>query len=152
MGLIDRFPRRRLLGIGTAGVAITMAAMGVTFGLIDAGGSKGPAWVFLGVMLVYLVLNQGFISATTWAVVAEVFPGHLRGQGTGMATLCMWLTNFLISLGFLPALQAIGGRATFLIFAVINVFAFLFTVFIMPETRGKSLVQIEKEARERVGS
>ncbi|MDR1187869.1 MAG: sugar porter family MFS transporter [Bifidobacteriaceae bacterium] len=150
VGIIDHFPRRRLLGIGTAGVAVTMAAMGIAFGFIQEGGPRGPAWVFLGIMAVYLVLNQGFISATTWAVVAEVFPGHLRGQGMGIATFCLWTSNFLISLGFLPALNAIGGRWTFMAFAIINVFAFLFVLFVVPETRGKSLEAIEREARARV--
>jgi major inositol transporter-like SP family MFS transporter len=149
VGIIDKFPRRRLLGIGTAGVAVTMALMGVVFGFIKPGQTSAAGWVFLAVMLVYLVLNQGFISAPTWAVVAEVFPGHLRGQGMGLATLCLWSSNFLISLAFLPMLSAIGGRLTYLVFAGINVFAFLFVVFVMPETRGKSLETIEREARDR---
>jgi len=150
VGIIDKFPRKRLLAIGTGGVAITMAAMGITYGLIDTsgsgGGTSGAAWLFTGIMLVYLVLNQGFISATTWAVVAEVFPGRFRGQGMGIATLALWLSNFAISLAFLPTLHAIGGRWTFMTFAVINVFAFLFARFVMPETRGKTLEEIEREA------
>jgi major inositol transporter-like SP family MFS transporter len=150
--VIDRFPRRLLLGIGTGGVAVTMAAMGIAFGFIDEGGDLTAGWVFLGLMLLYLVMNQGFLSVTTWAIPPEIFPGFLRGQGAGITNLCLWGSNFVLSLIFLPVLETIGGRATFLCFAGINVLALAFTLFILPETLGKSLVQIEGEARRRHGA
>lgn len=150
-GLMDRAPRRLVLGIGTTGVAITMAAIGWVYGLIDPSNpSVLISWVLIALMALFLIINQGFVGAMTWTILAEIFPGHLRGLGNGLATAIIWVVNFGISLVVLPLLNSIGGRWVFWIFAVINIFAALFVWKVLPETRGKSLDAIENEFRTRV--
>lgn len=74
---------------------------------------------------------------------SELFPSHLRGVLTGIAVCCQWLFNATVAFMFPLALAGLGSY-TFLLFAGINVISLIFVALCLPETRGKSLEQIEK--------
>jgi len=80
-------------------------------------------------------------------MLSEIFPLKLRGLGMGVTVFCLWITNFIIGLFFPILLSAVGLSITFFIFAVCGIAAITFVNKILPETRGKSLEQLESYFR-----
>jgi major inositol transporter-like SP family MFS transporter len=97
-------------------------------------------------MLTFLLFMQGCIATVFWLMLSEIFPLRLRGFAMGIAVIGTWMANFLVTLLFPPLIAAIGG-VTFLIFAAINVGAFVFYLRKIPETRGRSMEAIESHFR-----
>jgi len=98
--------------------------------------------VLLG-MLMFLCFQQGFRSPATWLLLSEIFPTRLRGMFMGSAIFAMWIANFLISLAFPMLLASVGLSGAFLIFALIGIISGIFVIKCIPETRNRSLEQIE---------
>ena len=90
---------------------------------------------------------QGAIAPVTWLMLAEIFPLKIRGLGMGISVFFLWITNFIISFSFPILLAWIGLSTTFFAFAIVNVFAILFVVKFVPETKGVSLEQLERDFR-----
>ena len=150
LGFIDKINRRTALMVGLGGVSVFLGLVGVCYLFIDPNHpSTSMSWLLIGLVMFDLAFAQGMVSPVTWLLIAEVFPAKVRGKGVGYANVAMNAANFIISLLFLPLLNAVGGAVTFFIFALINVGAVFFTKAFIPETRGKSLEQIEQEARAR---
>lgn len=82
-----------------------------------------------------------------WAMLPELFPSKIRGSAQGVATMSNWAANFVVSLAFPVSLASIGEGTIFLLFAAINVLAFIFVRTRVPETKGKSLEEIEADLR-----
>ncbi len=80
----------------------------------------------------------------------EIFPLKARGTGTGVSALSNWGANFVVAQAFLPLVALISRSAVFWILAVICIVAALFIQFLVPETKGRSLEQIEADLRNRV--
>lgn len=80
----------------------------------------------------------------TWLLLSEIFPTRLRGIFMGGAVFAMWIANFLISLMFPLLLASVGLSGAFFIFAVIGIGGAIFVVACVPETRNRSLEQIER--------
>ena len=80
-----------------------------------------------------------------WLLISEIFPLALRGRGTSAATFANWTSNLGVALTFLLLVDGIGPSATFFLYAAMSVAAWLFTKALVPETKGKSLEQIEAE-------
>lgn len=98
--------------------------------------------VLLG-MLMFLSFQQGALSPVTWLLLSEIFPTRLRGIFMGGAVFAMWIANFLISLAFPVLLSTVGLAGAFFIFALIGLFGAFFVIKCVPETRNRSLEQIE---------
>ncbi|MCX8647580.1 sugar porter family MFS transporter [Bifidobacterium sp. B4107] len=151
LGLIDRFDRRAILAAGLAGTIVFLAAIGVCYRFVGAPGSESrtAAWIMIGMMMIYVVFVQGLVAPVTWLLLSEIFPQEVKSRGMGYANVAMNLTNFGLSLVFPTLLARLGGTGAYLLFALINVCALVFAWVMVPETRGKSLAQIEQEARAR---
>ncbi|CCU60475.1 arabinose-proton symporter AraE [Bacillus subtilis] len=137
--LIDKVGRKKLMSIGSAFMAIFMILIGTSFYFE----------LTSGIMMIVLIL--GFVAAfcvsvgpITWIMISEIFPNHLRARAAGIATIFLWGANWAIG-QFVPMMiDSFGLAYTFWIFAVINILCFLFVVTICPETKNKSLEEIEK--------
>jgi major inositol transporter-like SP family MFS transporter len=81
-------------------------------------------------------------------MLAEIFPSRLRGMGMGIAVFFQWMTNFTISLTFPVLLSAIGLSSTFLIFVVLGIAAILFIQKFLPETKDRTLEELEQDFRQ----
>jgi hypothetical protein len=81
-----------------------------------------------------------------WFFVSEIFPSSARGNANSIAVMANWLANFLVSTFFLP-LNALLGQYTFLVFSAFLAFFILFTWKFVPETKNRSLAEIEKDMR-----
>ena len=85
-----------------------------------------------------------------WVMLPEIFPLNVRGTGTGVSALSNWGANFIVAQAFLPLVALIGRTAVFWILVGICIVAALFIYFLVPETKGRSLEQIETDLRKRV--
>lgn len=142
MVLLPRFTRRTLLLTGQIGVTVALALMGVTFTAMPEGGAR--SYLVLVFMMLFLFFMQCFVAVIFWLMLAEIFPLRVRGKLMGMAVFANWIANFLVALVF-PPLQAALHGSTFFVFAAINLATIVFYWRFVPETRGKSLEQLEEE-------
>lgn len=138
MVLIDKLGRKTLIGIGAVGMVVCQAMVARGFALE----------VFTGYyMLICLVGYVAFfalsLGATIWVVIAEVFPNDVRAGGQVFGSMTHWVWSALLT-WFFPLCLSIGGQYIFTFFSVIAALALLFAWW-MPETKGKSLEQIQKE-------
>jgi len=78
-----------------------------------------------------------------WLMCAEIFPTHLRSTGASIATFANWSANLLVSITFLSLISLLGKAFTFWLYALMGIFAIIFCLAFVPETRKKSLEQIE---------
>lgn len=135
---VDKLGRKKLLLIGAAGMAVCLAFVGLAFYLkIDAG-----YWVLAGVLL-YISFFAISLGPLTFVVVAEIFPNQIRGRAMGVAIFFLWLSVYLVSQSFPMLLASIGSAYTFWIYMVTSIIAFMFVWKLVPETKGKSLEQIQ---------
>jgi major inositol transporter-like SP family MFS transporter len=143
--LLGKIGRRPMLIAGLTGTTAALALIGV-FSLVLKGSPALP-FVVLSLTVMFLAFQQGAISPVTWLMLSEIFPLKLRGLGMGVTVFCLWITNFLVGLFFPILLSAVGLSITFFIFAVCGIAAIIYVNKILPETRGKSLEQLESYFR-----
>ncbi|MFZ0476035.1 MAG: sugar porter family MFS transporter [Halobacillus sp.] len=142
---IDKLGRKKLLLIGNVGMTLSLAVLATI--LFTAELTTAIAWmtvVFLGLFIMFFSATWGPV---VWVMLPELFPLKARGAATGFTTLLLSLANLIVSLFFPIMLGALGTAWVFVIFAVIGVFAFLFVMKFVPETKGRSLEDIERDLR-----
>lgn len=139
---VDRLGRRPLLLYGVSAVAVSLVILG--FASSSVFNQTGlAAWINLGALLLYVSAYQVSFGPISWLIVGEVFPLKVRGQAIALASLTNFGSNFLVSL-VLPTVQnAYGPASTYFIFSLIGVAAVVTIYHIVPETKGKTLEEIE---------
>jgi MFS transporter, SP family, arabinose:H+ symporter len=135
--LVDKLGRKVLLLIGTSIMTISLAVIGFAFRTGSAG-----SWVLLFILL-YVAAFAISMGPIVWLVIAEIFPNRVRGVASSIASVALWMADFLVSQNFPVMLNTIGSALTFWIFGILSAFTFFFTLKIVPETKGKSLEEIE---------
>ena len=140
--LLPRFRRRPMLLIGQIGVTCALALMGAMFTVIAPGPTR--AYLVLAFMMLFLFFMQGFVAVIFWLMLAEIFPLRIRGKAMGLAVFANWMANFLVASLFPPLEAALGGNL-FFIFAAINFATIFFYLKFIPETKGRSLEQLEED-------
>jgi len=135
---VDKLGRKKLLLIGSAGMAVCLASVGLAFYSNNTSGY----WVLAGVLL-YISFFAISLGPLTFVVVAEIFPNQIRGRAMGVAIFFLWLSVYVVSQTFPMLLASIGSAYTFWIYMVTSVLAFGFILKLVPETNGKSLEQIQ---------
>jgi MFS transporter, SP family, xylose:H+ symportor len=139
LGVVDRGGRRPLMLLGSAGMAAIYIAMGFCY----SGGVKGLPMLLL--VLAAISCYAMSLAPVTWVVISEIFPNRIRGAAMAVAVSSLWIACFILTYTF-PILNAkLGSAGTFWLYAAICVAGFLFIKFKLPETRGKTLEQIERE-------
>src|SRR3954449_5058325 len=98
-------------------------------------------------MLVVVFFVQTFIGTLVWLLLSEIFPMTIRGFAMGIAVFVLWTVNAAISFAFPPLVSALGATPTFGLFALINVGSILFVKRFAPETRGRTLEELEDDFR-----
>lgn len=141
--MVDKIGRKRPLVYGAIGMTLCMLALGLTF--VSAGlegGSTG--WISITALALFKVFFSLSWGGIVWIMLGEIFPLRVRGAAMGVATFMNWLGNLLVA-QFFPVLQEIGNGFVFLLFAAIGVIAFIFATTVVPETKGRSLEEIESK-------
>jgi SP family arabinose:H+ symporter-like MFS transporter len=136
---VDKLGRKKLLLIGSIGMAVCLALIGLAF---YADMSSGY-WVLIGILM-YISFFAISLGPLTFVVVAEIFPNHIRGRAMSVAIFFLWLSVYVVSQTFPMLLESIGTAWTFWIYMVMSVLAFVFVWNLVPETKEKSLEEIQK--------
>ncbi|MDU1845554.1 MAG: sugar porter family MFS transporter [Niallia nealsonii] len=143
--LLGKVGRRPMLLTGQIGTTISLLLIGI-FSLVLEGQPSLP-YVVLSLTVTFLAFQQGAISPVTWLMLSEIFPQRVRGLGMGVTVFCLWITNFLIGFSFPILMANIGLSTTFFVFVVLGVFAIAFVKKYLPETKGRSLEELEEYFR-----
>ncbi|XAS64718.1 sugar porter family MFS transporter [Micrococcaceae bacterium Sec5.8] len=139
--LLGKVGRRRMLITGQFGTTAALLLIGFFSLVLPEGTARG--FVILSLTVTFLAFQQGAISPVTWLMLSEIFPLNIRGLGMGTSAFVLWTVNFLVGFGFPQLLDAIGLSNTFFVFAVLGVGAIAFAAKYIPETKDKSLEDLE---------
>ncbi|KAI9484742.1 general substrate transporter [Zychaea mexicana] len=139
---IDRLGRRKLMYIGLLGQAVTLALVGACQALVEQGGHDALVPAVIIFMIIYNFVFGATWLSLAWLYPSEVFSTLLRAKGNSLSTGANWIGNFIVA-EITPILFQSVGYWTFLIFSFANVLFLLPVVLYFPETRGKSLEEIE---------
>jgi len=144
MGLVDRVGRKPLMLFGAAALTLIYSVIGFGYHLKAAGG-QAPSAMFLVLVLLAIAAYAMSLAPVTWVIISEIFPNRIRGTAMSISVAFLWLACFILTYTF-PIFNAqFGPAATFWIYAVVCVIGFIFIGLRVPETKGKSLEQIENE-------
>lgn len=138
MVLIDKVGRKKLIGIGAVGMFISLALVARGFYLESFEG-----YYMLICLMGYIAFFAISLGATIWVVISEVFPNSVRAKGQVFGSMTHWVWSALLS-WFFPVFLAIGGTYIFAFFSIIAIGSLVFAIK-LPETKNKSLEQIQKE-------
>lgn len=142
---LDRFGRRPLLLLGTAGMALSLIVLGTGSKFLEHSTSK-PVWAIV-ICIISVCTFVSFFSIglgpITWVYSSEIFPLRLRAQGSGLAISVNRVVSGVLAMSFLTISMKITFGGMFFVLAGIMVVATVFFYFIMPETKGKTLEEIE---------
>ncbi len=142
MTVIDKFGRKTLLLVGCTGLVVFLALTANAFSG-DGHLGKNVLFYLLG-YIAFFAFSQG---AVLWVFISEIFPNSVRSQGGSLGSFTHWIMAAIISWSFPVIVEGSknGGFYSFVFYAVMMVVAFIFIWRIMPETKGRSLEQIQKD-------
>jgi SP family galactose:H+ symporter-like MFS transporter len=139
--LVDRVGRRPLLLIGLTGMIIGLGVLGLAFQLPSLSRSLG--WIAEISLMLYVGAFAIGLGPVFWLLISEIYPLKIRGVAMSVATSANWGANLFVALTFLTLIQTTGRSSTFWIYGLVGIGAWLFTWFYVPETKGRSLEDIE---------
>jgi sugar porter (SP) family MFS transporter len=147
---VDHWGRRPLMLFGTAGMGLSLVAMGAMAQLMtDPGAASG--WM-LGFIVLYIAAFGLSVGPVTWVILAEIFPTAVRGRALGLATFFLWTADYLVTQTF-PLMDAkdswfvrqFNHAFPFYVYAAFCVVLIVVVARFVPETKGRTLEQIEKD-------
>jgi sugar porter (SP) family MFS transporter len=136
---VDKLGRRALMLWGAAGIALFHALLGGAFMF----GVTGPT--VLGLTLGVIALYGMSLAPVTWVLLSEIFPNRIRGLAMSVAVSSLWIACFLVTFSFPIMNQRLGAAGTFWTYALICFVGFVFIWRFVPETKGKTLEEIEAQ-------
>ena len=139
MWLVEKLGRKKLLLISSAGMALSYTIIGILFYSNNLSG-----YILLIFSLIAVASYSAGLAPVTWVVLSEIFPNRIRGQGMAIATLSLWIGTFTLTLTFPALMAAFKGSFTFWLYAFICILGFIFILLTLPETKGKTLEELEK--------
>jgi sugar porter (SP) family MFS transporter len=140
MFFIDKLGRKTLLLIGAVGMFVSLAGAAFHYYFENLFSGVGIV-IFIVGFIAFFAFSQG---AVIWVFLAEIFPNKVRAKGQALGSFTHWIMNALIGLVFPVVLSALGGGTVFMFFAVMMIPFFFFVWKMMPETKGKSLEELER--------
>ena len=143
--LIDKYGRRTLLMVGSVGMVFFLGMLSKSFftgNYSDLGGYG--VMVYLMGFIAFFAFSQG---AVLWVVISEIFPNKVRSQGQALGSFTHWIFAAALIWGFPVINNAVGGGVSFGFFAIMMIFHFFFAWKVLPETKGKSLEEIQLEMK-----
>lgn len=139
MRTVDSWGRRKLMLFGSIGLALVYALLGSAYYFEFKG------WPVLVLVITAIAVYSMSLAPITWVVLSEIFPNRLRGVAMSIATFSLWVACFVLTFTFPLLNEALGAYGTFWLYSLICVLGFVFIKKKLPETKGKSLEEIETE-------
>ncbi|MEO8879100.1 MAG: sugar porter family MFS transporter [Gemmatimonadaceae bacterium] len=145
--LLDRVGRRPLLLVGVAGQVVGLAILGSAFQFPQLANFKSD--VAIAGLVIYVACFAFGLGPIFWLLISEIYPLRVRGAAMSVVTVSNWALNLVVAVTFLTLVGVLGHARTFWLYGVIAVGAWVFFYLLVPETKGKSLEQIEAHWRSR---
>lgn len=139
IALVDRLGRKPLLLAGSAGMGLSFILLGAAFKFQLFSGS-----LVLLFTLLYVAFFAMTLGPVVWVVIAEIFPTRVRGRAMAISTVSLWLADFVVSLTFPVIADRLHESFAFWLYAAMCAINFVFIAVVLPETKGKSLEEIER--------
>ncbi|MDO6605001.1 MFS transporter, sugar porter (SP) family [Arenibacter palladensis] len=139
MRTVDTWGRRKLMLLGSMGLAIVYAILGAAYYMQFTG------WPVLLLVITAIAIYAMSLAPITWVVLSEIFPNRIRGVAMSIATFSLWVASFILVFTFPIMNSALGSYGTFWAYSIICIGGYLFIKRKLPETKGKSLEEIELE-------
>lgn len=136
---LDRWGRRSMLLTSTAGMAISLILFAVLYQIPGI-----SPLLILAFILSYTGFFAFAMGPIPWVVISEIFPNKIRGRAASIATSTLWTGTLVVTFTFLSLIHALGVSGTFAIYAVLSILTFVFILRRVPETKGKTLEQIQQ--------
>ncbi|WP_282135227.1 sugar porter family MFS transporter [Seonamhaeicola maritimus] len=136
---VDKWGRKYLMQLGAVGLFGIYGLMGAGYYFQVSG------WPLLLLVVLAIACYAMSLAPVTWVILSEVFPNRMRGAAMAVATVSLWLASFLLTYTFPLLNSALGASGTFWLYGIICLFGFLFIRKMLPETKGKTLEEIERE-------
>jgi MFS transporter, SP family, sugar:H+ symporter len=149
MALVDRAGRKPLLLVGSAGMAVTLAAMAVVFGTARIGPDGTPLLGHSAAVIGLLAANLYIVAFAVswgpvmWVLLGEMFPNRMRGAALAVSGATNWVANFVVTVSFLSLAKAAGLASTYALYALAAAISLPFVWIFVRETRGKTLEQMQ---------
>jgi sugar porter (SP) family MFS transporter len=143
--LLDRVGRRPLLLIGVAGQTVGLAILGAAFQFQQLASLK--SYMAIGGLVIYVACFAFGLGPIFWLLISEIYPLKIRSAAMGAVTVTNWGMNLVVAVTFLTLVAALGQAWTFWLYGVVAVAAWVFVYRLVPETKGKSLEEIEAHWR-----
>ncbi|MDR3698798.1 MAG: sugar porter family MFS transporter [Candidatus Sulfopaludibacter sp.] len=137
LGVVDRFGRRALMLTGCAGIAVSHGLLGLAYYF------KLNGLPVLVLTLCTIGCYAMSLAPVTWVIISEIFPNRIRGLAVSVAVSALWVACFLLTFTFPLLNAALGPAGTFWLYAAICATGFFFILARVPETKGKTLEEIE---------
>jgi SP family arabinose:H+ symporter-like MFS transporter len=139
IALVDKWGRKPMLLTGCAGMGLSFILLGAAFKFQLF---SGPLVLVLTLLYIaFFAMTQGPI---VWVVISEIFPNRLRGRAMAMATAALWVADFAVSLSFPVIADRLHESFAFWLYAAMCAIDFVFIAVMLPETKGRSLEEIER--------
>jgi sugar porter (SP) family MFS transporter len=145
--LLDKWGRRPLLFTGLIGMIVSLIALTVAFALPNL--SDSLHWITVASLMVYVASFAISLGPIFWLMISEIYPLDIRGVAMGISTMANWGFNWLVALTFLTLVNTIGISSSFGLYAILGILALIFCYLKVPETKGKSLEEIEMQLRKK---
>ena len=145
MQLIDWVGRRRVLSVSSAGMVLRLIVLSLAFSLPELSGSRG--WIAVAILIAYVGLFAVGLGPVFWLIRSEIHPLRFRSRAMSVGTAAIWSANLNVALSFFMLTQVVGKAATFWLYAAVSIEAWFFAFLLIPETKGKTLEQIETYMR-----
>ncbi|WP_022903017.1 sugar porter family MFS transporter [Curtobacterium sp. B8] len=140
---MERINRRTTLILGYSLTTLCHFLIGIASMTLVEGNPARP-WVILFLVVAFVGSMQTFLNIATWVILSEIFPTQIRALGMGIAVFCLWIANAFLGLYFPSIVAATGITGTFFGFAVVGLLALLFIWKFVPESRGRTLEEVEE--------
>ena len=147
--IIDKIDRKRLLVIGNIGMVASLLIMAI---LVWTIGIQSSAWIMVACLTLFIIFFGFTWGPVLWVMLPELFPMRARGAATGIAALVLSIGSLLVAQLFPILTDVLSVEQVFLIFAAVGVCALIFVIKYLPETRGRSLEEIEADLRSRTNA
>lgn len=136
---VDKWGRRTLMLAGSSGLTVIYAILGACYFLEISG------WPMLLLVVLAIACYAMSLASVVWVVLSEIFPVRIRGMAMALSTFCLWAACFLLTYTFPILNETVGASGTFWAYGVVCLAGFLFIRAKLPETKGKTLEELEKE-------
>jgi MFS family permease len=136
---VEKMGRRGLLLSASAGMFVFLLLLGLAFSIADF-----PPVLIVFIVLGYLAFFMFGYGPGFWVLVSEIYPTRIRGRAMSVVTVVLWFATFVVSLTFPSLIVLFSKTATFWSYAFMAAFSFFFVIKMVPETKGKTLEEIER--------